>query len=531
MSPVSRRRLTRVARVARVALCLSTILFGAASSTALASVRRSRSGLRIVVGALPRGVSAKIVVSGPRRTRRIVTHTGVLRLAPGRYVVLAAPVPTAAGTYYAALAHSHQRVRAGRVTTVRVSYPTLIPPNTSVVPATATMTLQGDPSGPRVLTVTGPQAASASVGQFLASGPSGAAPDGYLVKVVGVEHSGAAAVLHVENASLIEAVPSGEIDVEQTLEPSAVAAALVAGRAPGARREAPRERALARTAAEFSRKGEFSLPAVHLKCETSAGVHLKPRLWFSPHIDVQAKWGFFKLDSASVSATVDEGISLDMGAEAGAHCHTDKPGIGLLRHPIQLPDIDFQVGPIPVVITPSIQVYLYGSAGITASISASVEQTSTITVGVSYDKGQFSPIDRFSPRFNESFTAQGNASGELALRPTLDTLVYGVAGPSFDIGAAMKFKADTTLNPWWTLQGCIQAGVGFVVEILKINWSKPDLISRCKTLLSAKGPFPQTVSGGGSGGSGGSGSGGGTGGGGLCKRYETKGFETKCVET
>jgi hypothetical protein len=212
-----------------------------------------------------------------------------------------------------------------------------------------------------------------------------------------------------------------------------------------------------------------------------------PTVSFSPSISLKAKWGFFKLDSATLTAALNERIALGVGADAGAQCDTKDPGIGLLPHPVTLPEVDIQVGPVPVVIVPKLQLYLTGHATISAQASAMLTQSATATVGASYSHGQFSPISTLSDKFTPSFTAGGDASAEVALTPTVETEVYGVAGPSFDLGVAAKFGADTSKNPWWTLEGCLQGGVGFDFDLLDLNWSDPHLLSACKILLRAQG--------------------------------------------
>jgi hypothetical protein len=427
-----------------------------------------------------------------------------LKLPVGVYTISAPKVSTRSGAYYATVAHERVRLRAARLTRVTLDYATFAPKSTRAVATSATVSLVGGPSGPRVLTLNGSAARGVKAGEILASGPSAAAPDGYLVKVVRVASTrGGRVVLDIENATLLEALPSGEIDVNETLVPPAGAASVGHGGSQMLRQASPGARS-AHAFLPVAHAAGFSLPAANLSCTTSAGVHLTPTVSFSPQIAFHAKWGLLKLDSASFTATVNEGVSLSASADAGASCQTKSPGIGLLAHPIRLAEIDVQVGPVPVVIVPTLQVYLSGSAGVTASLTASLQQSSTVTIGAGYAKGQFTPISSFSPHFGQSFTPEGDANGELALRPTVDTLIYGIAGPSFDIGAAAKFDANTASSPWWTLQGCLQGGIGFVVDILKINWSKPNLISLCKTLLSANGGY--------TGGGGGSGVGGGEGG-------------------
>ncbi len=450
------------------------------SSEVIASVHHVNDvTLHVVVRALPRSLSAKVVISGPHQLRKRVTHNVWLKLPAGAYTLSAGPVRAAVGAYYATTPRVHKRLRAGSVTTVTVSYATFVPKTTRVVPASGTVALVGEPSGTRVLTLTGASARDVKVGQFLASGTTGAAPDGYLIKVTKVLHnSSGTAVLDVQNATLLEALPNGEIDAEAPLGPPAEASSLD--------KDGALDLTFGHRGARSAHAAEFSLHTTNLTCQSGAGVHVeKPTVMFSPSIALHAHWGFFKLDSASFTVTVAASLAMGANAEAGASCETNNPGIGLLPHPISLPDIDLQVGPVPVVITPRLQVYLSGKASITAKVSVSLEQSASTTVGASYDHGSFTPIASFSQHFTPSFTAEGDASAELALTPTLDTLIYGVAGPSFDLGAVAKLNADVKKTPWWTLQGCLQAGLGFVFSPLGLNWSDPHLIQLCKTLLSA----------------------------------------------
>jgi hypothetical protein len=437
--------------------------------------------LRIVVRALPRPLSARIVLAGPHHLRKLVARSVSLELPAGVWTLAAAPVRAKSGAYYATVPRDRERLVVGKSTTATVSYATLVPKTTKVVPASDTVSLSGEPSGPRTLTLDGSAAREAKVGEYLSSGVSSAAPNGYLVKVVSLAHAGGGRVVaSVQNATLLEALPSGEIAAEEALEPPDEA------EASSMSRHGVLTLARGGSRGPSAHAADFILHTTNLTCATGAGVHVEsPSVTFSPSMAIHAHWGFFKLDSASFTATV--AASLEMGAEAdaGAHCETNDPGIGLFPHEISLPDIDVQVGPVPVVITPKLQVYLSGSASITAKVSFSIEQSASATVGVRYEHGRFSPIDSFPEHFKQSFTPEGDASAEVALTPTVDTLIYGVAGPSFDIGAAAKFDADTDKSPWWTLEGCLEAGLGFVVAPLDLNWADPHLIQLCKTLLRA----------------------------------------------
>jgi len=475
---------------AGVVLCACLIWPTAALATAgpdagtVASAHHAKDAtLRVVVRSLPGRLSAKIILTGPHHVHKRVSRSVTLKLPAGAYSLSAAPVKSSSGSYYATTPRSRVVLRAGKATRSTVVYATLVPKSTVVVSAGATASLTGDPSGPRVLTITGSAARAVRVGDSLSSGVTSAAPYGYLVKVTKVAHKrGSSATLDVENTTLLAALPTGEINAEQALEPTAEAASaadlrrvnLALGRGLGGLRGA------------HARAAGFTINTDDLECESSAGVHLaKPTLTFTPSMAVHAHWGFLKLDSASISVTAAESLSFGATADAGAHCSTSSPGIGLFPHPITLGTFDIQVGPVPVTVTPKLQLYLSGQATIEAKATFSLEQGASVTVGASYEHGSFHPISSLSQHFTPAFTAEGDASGELALTPTVDTLIYDVAGPSFDVGAVAKLNANVKSTPWWTLQGCLQAGLGFVISPLGLNWSDPHLIQLCKTLLSA----------------------------------------------
>jgi hypothetical protein len=454
--------------------------------------------LRVVVRSLPGRLLAKIIVTGPHHVHKRVSRSVTLRLPAGAYSLSAAPVKSSSGSYYATTPRSRVVLDGGRATSLVVAYATMVPKSTLVVPASATSSLAGDPSGPRVLTITGPAAETVKVGDSLSSGVTSAAPYGYLVKVTKIAHkSGSSATLDVENTTLLAALPTGEINAEQALEPTAEAAS--AGNLKRVDLTVGRE-----LHGAHARAAGFTINTDDLECESSAGVHLgKPTLTFSPSMAVHAHWGFLKLDSASISVTAAESLTFGAVADAGAHCSTSSPGIGLLPHPVTLDTFDIQVGPVPVTVTPKLQLYLTGQASIEAKATFSLEQGASVTVGAAYEHGSFHPISSLSQHFTPAFTAEGDASGEVALTPTVDTLIYDVAGPSFDVGAVAKLNANVKASPWWTLQGCLQAGLGFVISPLGLNWSDPHLIQLCKTLLSATSGPPSTGGGAPPGGGGG----------------------------
>ena len=94
-----------------------------AASRAVTSSEARTGTLKVRVAALPG--NRKVVVRGPQRFKRVLTSTTVLRgLAPGRYRVKAAKVRTDEWRAYPEVRKSRPKVRAGRSTVTRITYPT-----------------------------------------------------------------------------------------------------------------------------------------------------------------------------------------------------------------------------------------------------------------------------------------------------------------------------------------------------------------------------------------------------------------------
>ena len=482
------RRWSRRAALASVlALVWSslTVAGGAASASARVPIRHRAARatvLSVVVADLPRATPANVTITGPDRFRRRLSKSATLKgLRPGTYELAATPVRVASGTYYPLAKRRRLALHRGHHAKVVADYATLVPQTTRPVSTSATSSISGSPTGRRRLVLQSSAASGVKVGDILASGSTRAAPEGYLVKVVSVERSGnGQVVLEVAPATLMEALPQGELDVSEHLGPAPLLASL---------RDTLRSHlSRAHYSKSFSNK--------YFTCTTSASFSITPSFSVNPSVTLKVKWGFFSIQSASFSATLTETASIDASGDAGATCTTkSQDGLTLLSD-VPLGKIPFDVAGIPGVIDASLSLYLTGSATVGAKLDASVGQTAKASAGVDYVNGQFKPFASFSNSFSQSFDATGNASADAYLVPTVSLLVDGLAGPTVDVGAGLQLSADTTKNPWWEVDGCLEAGAGFKIQVLgyKKSWSKSDIVSTCKPLLTANGGFPVPTS-------------------------------------
>ena len=180
------------------------------ASRAVTSSEARTGTLKVRVAALPG--NRKVVVRGPQRFKRVLTSTTVLRgLAPGRYRVKAAKVRTDEWRAYPEVRKSRPKVRAGRSTVTRVTYPTVI---SSAAKVLTTHDIK-DFVAPSSTDATGEITLSrrAAEGTVLAAGLTPETPQGALLAVLSSKKAATGWVHRVRIAGIQEAVLRGEYDV------------------------------------------------------------------------------------------------------------------------------------------------------------------------------------------------------------------------------------------------------------------------------------------------------------------------------
>ncbi len=445
------------------------------------------TSLDISVSNLPSGTPASIQVSGPNGySKQLSASQDLTGIAPGSYTITPASISSGDATYYPSTYSTTVSLSTGEASFVSVDYADIVPATTKVIPPSEVLSLSGSPGGTQTLTLSS-SASAIAAGDVLASGPSSDAPEGFLVSVRSVTTgSNGDVVATVTAATLSQAMTRGAIDLTAVLSAPSQAAAI--SRATSA--DWHLSEASQGATGVGQPRTSWSGGSAPLTCSTSASVSVTPSVTFTPTLNLSTTWGGFfntNLTSASFTVTLAEKASLDAIAQAGAKCGTSGSGIPL-GGPITLPSVDFVAGLVPVDITPVLQLYLQGSAGITAKVSASVTQTATLTAGVDYSNGSYSPVSGATNSFSQSFSADGDATASIGLMAKTSFLLYDLVGPTLDVGAKLVFNANTSKTPWWTLNGCLFGGIGFSFPLLDLNYSDSNLLQICSVLLQASSP-------------------------------------------
>ena len=285
------------------------------------------------------------------------------------------------------------------------------------------------------------------LGDIVVAEPTDAAPDGLLLEVVAIDES----TIEARQAALTDAVLSGSGEGAAVFEPGDLADEefLVDGL---------ERTAGAATAAWPLADGGFALAnEVELFGLSFSDVEVAPGVIANGGVDLQVR-SHIDLDIAvrrlvqpyivnfEATSTVSQRAELDLTASGDASFDRK---VELYR--ASFAPITFTIGPVPVVLTPTLTVELQANGQITASVSYSAVQTASATVGARYQPASgWSPIARWDADFNHgirSVQAQGSASMTATATPTL--ALYGALEMGAALTAGIRYAADINADPRW----------------------------------------------------------------------------------
>ncbi|MBJ7473396.1 MAG: hypothetical protein JHD16_18960, partial [Solirubrobacteraceae bacterium] len=295
----------------------------------------------------------------------------------------------------------------------------------------------------------------AQVGQIMVVGQGEATPEGFLGKVTDVERKGGETIVDTVPATLLQAVPEGSMDL--------VAQSVKAARA-----------------------GALSKAAV--TCEGAVGASINHTVDFSSGLRLQGDWSLLGgLQSASLTADASVNATVQAVIGAAGSCTLAKRSLLSVKGP----SISGFVGPVPVVMTSKLTVYLDASASAQAQLTTGASAGFSASAGVAWTKaGGFQGVQSFTPKFGfDPPTLSAGANAAINVTPTVDVLLYGVVGPRVALRTGVQFAADTTANPWWTLD--VPVDLTASITIAPLNLTSPELhvYQRSFPLADAGGPL------------------------------------------
>ncbi len=281
-----------------------------------------------------------------------------------------------------------------------------------------------------------PTGATVINNNFVAAGYSKAYPDGFLDKINLVQCNGLTGGIYGTPVSLDQAVGTGSLDLGAGF-------AQVAG-----------------LSSSTTVKKSFNQPLGQVTCSGGASATLSGKVGIDVTPTMKVAFSGFSVSSATFQLTGTADASVGIDAKAGATCKTKNPVALVKNYPIATFEGD--VGPFPVVVELRGELDLSGSATATVAASDQIDAKATVTGGVKYSSGRFSPItgSRFTIT-NTGPNVNGTADATATLSPSIEALLYGVAGPQITLNAGLHLHADTTAKHCWTLDAPVSAQASF----------------------------------------------------------------------
>jgi hypothetical protein len=325
-----------------------------------------------------------------------------------------------------------------------------VPAPATVVIAPSAVQSVPDPGVPGIVRITG--SVDLKPGDVIASDIGPNAPIGFLRTVVSASFDGASTVVETTQATLPDAIPEGSFDQAIDLGEQDSQA-----RASGAD--------TGTSTPQHSRMIHRAVRTV-LECESSAKIVVAGDVGIKADVEFSGGWSVVHGPRARMVATAQASSQLSASAAAAAECSISPKKL----FERTLTPISFAVGPIPVVIVPKLAVYLSADGKVEAHVEAEVHTSFTAKAGLSFEKGSLSPISSFEKNFGYTPPSpQGSATLGAQLSPTVDMLMYGVAGPEVVFDAGLRLDAQTDATPAWTLKAPVSLTAKLDAPVLKIS--------------------------------------------------------------
>ncbi len=162
-----------------------------------------------------------------------------------------------------------------------------------------------------------------------------------------------------------------------------------------------------------------------------------------------------------------------------------------LAHIIFTP-IYLQIGPVPVIITPEMDVKVGINGFAYASFSTSIEYSSKFEAGIIYKKDEgWGTYNNFKKSFDFSPPQLSAGVGAKAfIKPEIGMFVYNVLGAYTSATLYSQIKANINETPWWSLYLGMDVGVGAKAKIHSVDlfdFEKDDVITYKYLLAEATG--------------------------------------------
>lgn len=339
----------------------------------------------------------------------------------------------------------------------------LIPPTTKVLDADDRSALRNvSADGTLRFAATSGVAGTLEPDDVLASEPTAAAPFGLLRRVVAVREEGDEVIVTTVGAQLIDAVHQGTLSVRLELDPTQLASS---------------------TALHSGIVVQGFDHTINTDFGTGGLLQATGTLAIDPILDLDIGIGCDDTIFGVCAEIPDLNVLVNIGVAETARLAID--GNADLVYDEELPiaehnfsPLTFFIGPVPIVLTPRLEIYLTTSGSLTAELAFAADQDLTLTGGFTYNSDEgFDDISQNDASFDRSRVEfRGEATARAALGGRFQLRLYGVVGPYGSLEAGPRLTASQQGLPGpgtllWELEGCLTGTVGIdSVDVLDLQY-------------------------------------------------------------
>jgi hypothetical protein len=319
-------------------------------------------------------------------------------------------------------------------------------------------------------------------GDTLAFSLSGSAPDfesgdivvgaesgGFLRRVTSVETAGDQATLLTQQASMVEAVESGELSKSFDLSGSQrntqaqpkrngwKAVRTVEGVEPKAN-----GLGIELSDAVISENDESGIEIAFSNGEAN----------FDPTVDFDIEIRGNNIEELRIAASGTAEFSTDVEVTA---TNTLSKGNSKSLATFRKPPVVFFIGPVPVTIQPTLDFVAGYEAAVeqTGSVQVGFQSSETVTLGAEYIEGGWNPISEREKSLSSDMFDWGTeltAEAKGYVRPELTFKLYQVAGPFINTGPYVLTDAVVNTESWyWNINGGLDASFGGKLEVFSLE--------------------------------------------------------------
>lgn len=424
---------------------------GLAGSRATALAKGSSGSVLVVrVGGLPRHVSPRVRVTGPRGFSGVVRSSTqrFSGLAPGRYVLVISPTH-GLGVIWSAGRVKRVSVKVGKgVRRATVAYTIGVRDNAKAVAGRQVLSATPAAGGGGTIVLTKKGAAGLTRGGYVVVGITRATPKGFLGHITSIAPDGSGVKVKAEPAGIGDVLPEADFEIQIPAKHVATS-----GFDRSSRRGAGRDRSAFLDGVTCSDGASLNLSG-DASASIAATIHVIHHLsLIHPQFGVR------------LEADADESASVTASLSGSASCTLSDTQIG--------PDIPLGTYPIdvlgfPFTASPVLEFSISGDASASAAETASASESAHADAGIQWVNGSVSPFANFTHQSSfQPPTYTGNASLDGAVKAQVTIGIDETElGPDFAIENGLTFNADTTANPCWTLDDDLSATAGLDLKDL-----------------------------------------------------------------